>query len=517
MNAELPDGWCSTTVSQIAEVFLGKTPAKADYASRGGLKVVKFRDLHNGSIDFSKAEAGFIRAGSGVSTGLRELRAGDVLITSAAHSGENIGKKCAYVSSLPSEFDRVFFTGELLNIRCKIDTLSRWVYHFFCSTDGYLEIQDAVTGVHLTGGRAQLMQVPLAPLAEQSRILAEIERTAARVASSQERLARSPQIARRLRQSILAAACSGRLTADWRVAHGGIERGHQLLTRIEKARRKAATSTREQNQVAEAFEEARLQIGLMETGLENIPESWEGTRIGAIGTVVNGSTPSRNQPKLWGGAIPWVSSGEVRNNVITETRERISGPGYDSCSVRLLPRGTVLLAMIGEGKTRGQTAVLDVEATINQNVAAVLIPHGLVDSRFLWRWFQFQYEATRERGSGSGPQALNCQRVRELPFVLPPLAEQVEIVRRVDELLSAAGRIERRFELASAKADKIMSSLLAKAFRGELVPTEADLAAEVGRDYETASALLERIQGNMSRPLSRERTNRPDRARRIRR
>lgn len=494
MNAELPDGWCSTTVSQIAEVFLGKTPAKSDYASHGGLKVVKFRDLHDGAIDFSKAESGFVRAGSVASTRLRELKAGDVLITAAAHSGENIGKKCAYVASLPPEFDRVFFTGELLNIRCKLDTLSRWMYHFFCSTDGYLEIQEAVSGVHLTGGRGQSMQVPLAPLAEQRRILAEIDRVAARVTSSKNRLANAPQIAHRLRQSILTEACSGRLTADWRTAHPSNETGRQLLTRIRNVRREAATSTREKNQVAEAFEEARLRIDIGETGLEGIPESWEGTRVGAIGTVVNGSTPSRNKPALWGGTIAWVSSGEVRNNVISETRERISKAGFDSCSVRLLPPGTVLLAMIGEGRTRGQTAVLEIDAAINQNVAAVLIPHGLVEPRFLWWWFQFQYAVTRERGSGSGPQALNCQRVRELPFVLPPLAEQAEIVRRIDELLSSIGKIERRFELASSTADKIMPSLLAKAFRGELVATEADLAAAEGREYETADALLRRIK-----------------------
>lgn len=125
MNDELPQGWCNAAISDVAEVFLGKTPARAEYASSGSLKVVKFRDIQESHVDFSNAKNGFVRENGGAVFGLRELRCGDVLITSAAHSGENIGKKCAYISSLPEQFAHIFFTGELLNIRCSDDTLSR--------------------------------------------------------------------------------------------------------------------------------------------------------------------------------------------------------------------------------------------------------------------------------------------------------------------------------------------------------------------------------------------------------
>ena len=105
---------------------------------------------------------------------------------------------------------------------------------------------------------------------------------------------------------------------------------------------------------------------------------WIKCTIGAIGRVSNGSTPSRKCPNYWDGNIFWVSSGEVSNNVITNTKERITQEGYENSSVKLLPVGTVLIAMIGEGKTRGQSAILDIEATTNQNIAAVIINHGKV-------------------------------------------------------------------------------------------------------------------------------------------
>ncbi|MBK6791342.1 MAG: restriction endonuclease subunit S [Anaerolineales bacterium] len=91
-----------------------------------------------------------------------------------------------------------------------------------------------------------------------------------------------------------------------------------------------------------------------------MPESWAFTSIDYIGLVCNGSTPSRKVPSYWNGDIPWISSGEVRNSIIKESREQITQEGYKNSSVRLLPKGTVLLAMIGEGKTRGQTAILDI-------------------------------------------------------------------------------------------------------------------------------------------------------------
>jgi len=97
-----------------------------------------------------------------------------------------------------------------------------------------------------------------------------------------------------------------------------------------------------------------------------------------------------------------------------------------------------------------------------------------------------QYEATRERGGGSGPQAMNCQRVRELPFILPPLAEQQEIVRRVEGLFALADQLEQRLAQARRQVDQLTPSLLARAFAGQLVPQDpAD---------EPAEKLLERIR-----------------------
>ena len=375
---------------------------------------------------------------------------------------------------------------------CKIVADERFINRKFLlfGINGYLKaIEDATSSVtvgHLSSLDVLRIPFPLPPLAEQKRIVAKVEKLLAKGVASRARLEKVSVLLKRFRQSVLTAACSGRLTADWRGENPRVESGANLLVRIKQARLVAAVNAKETRQIDAAFHGAKLSVEASELGIEQFPDSWVACQIGTIGSVVNGSTPSRMHDEYWNGKIPWVSSGEVRNNIISETRERITQSGYDNCSVNLLPCGSVLLAMIGEGKTRGQSAILQVAATINQNIAAVLIPHGLVLSEFLWRWFLFQYDATREQGSGSGPQALNCQRVRELPFVLPPLAEQKEIVRRVEELFALADRLEARVAKARGQVDKLTQSILAKAFRGELVPQDPN--------DEPAEKLLARIR-----------------------
>jgi type I restriction enzyme S subunit len=128
----------------------------------------------------------------------------------------------------------------------------------------------------------------------------------------------------------------------------------------------------------------------------------------------------------------------------------------------------VLIAMIGEGKTRGQAAILDIEACTNQNAAGVLPDRGKLNPEFLWRWALAQYETTRAAGRGGNQPALNKQKVRELTIALPPLAEQTEIVSRVDALLKASDSISARIEQASRRVHNAPRAMLAKAFRGEL-------------------------------------------------
>ncbi|MFA5890959.1 MAG: restriction endonuclease subunit S [Actinomycetota bacterium] len=282
------------------------------------------------------------------------------------------------------------------------------------------------------------LQVP--PIDEQAAIAHWLDGVEIKRISAVGHVVAARRAAARTSLAILAAACSGRLTVDWREAHA-IPKRLDLVDR--------------RDEVADS---------------DGIPEEWVQATIGDVGHVQLGGTPSRKVPSYWLGHVPWVSSGEVANCRIQRTREFISEAGLANSSAKVYPVGTVLIAMIGEGKTRGQAAILDIEASTNQNAAGIIANHHYIDPEYLWRWALAQYEVTRAVGRGGNQPALNKQKVRDLTIAVPPLEEQAEIVRRVDSILARAAKVMERVETASRRVEHSSQAVLAKTFRGELLP-----------------------------------------------
>ncbi len=212
---------------------------------------------------------------------------------------------------------------------------------------------------------------------------------------------------------------------------------------------------------------------------------WPERPLGEFSRVFVGTTPSRRRPELWSGDVPWVSSGEVAFCRISATRETISAEAVGSTD-RLHPAGTVLLGMIGEGKTRGQAAILDVAATHNQNSAAIRLDPTVCSPEWLFYVFMARYEDTRRAGSGGQQPALNAARVASLRIPLPPLEEQRRIVAEVEERLSAIDALRAAIERAQRRSAALRRAVLERAFRGELVPQDPS--------DEPAEALLARIR-----------------------
>jgi len=452
---DLAEHWTTTVIRDVADVFLGKTPARNDYTSNSNskYKVVKFRDLKDGSVDFENAKQGFVRADASLLRTLKELRCGDVLITSAAHSGENIGKKCAYVSEIPSKFERVYFTGELLNVRCKDQTIGKWVYFFFRSRDGFEEIQEAVTGVHLTGGRAQHMSLPIAPRAEQRRIVAKLEKLLRRVDACQQRLAKIPVALKRFRQSVLAAACSGRLTADWRNS---------------------------------------------DEGQDELPRSWSLIEFGRL--IADGPHNGLYKPQsCYGSGTLIVRIDAFYDGKITDWGELkrlvISGKEREQFA---LADGDILINRVNSPKFLGKAALVQAmpeESVYESNMMRLRLDRSRTrpDYAILYlRSAQGLEELRKNAKHAVNQSSINQEDVKGALFALPPLPEQQEIVRRVEALFALADQIEARYAKAAAYVEKLTQSILAKAFRGELVPQDPN--------DEAASILLERIRSAVTTP-----------------
>jgi type I restriction enzyme S subunit len=235
--------------------------------------------------------------------------------------------------------------------------------------------------------------------------------------------------------------------------------------------------------------------------LPQLPPGWVWALLGQLFPVFIGATPSRREPGYWGGSIPWVSSGEVAFCRIRATRERISELGLANSSVRLHPRGTVLLAMIGEGKTRGQAAILDIEACNNQNSAAIHVGGTEIPPEYVFYFLRYRYEETRRSSSGGNQPALNSDKVAQILIPLPPLDEIECVLSKVEERLTNIEHVVGELPKLDLKVDNLHQSVLRAAFTGKLVPQDPN--------DEPASVLLERIRaersaratGNRARPV----------------
>lgn len=160
-------------------------------------------------------------------------------------------------------------------------------------------------------------------------------------------------------------------------------------------------------------------------------DGWTIDPLGDVAHVYAGGTPSRGVQAYWGGDIPWVTTAEVDNCYIASTRESITPVGLSASAARVAPAGTLLMAMYGQGKTRGKVAMLQVPAAMNQACAAVEVGSRL-DARYLFQYLQSQYDAIRAMSNSGSQDNLSGELVRRIPVVVPPIHEQRSMVGVLD-------------------------------------------------------------------------------------
>lgn len=326
--------------------------------------------------------------------------------------------------------------------------VSKYLYYFCCFFN-FKALDKSTTIPSLAKRDLENVEMPVPPLDEQSSIVARIEELFSELDKAVGTLKTTKEQLEVYRQAVLKAAFEGKYTKWWRKNHNVSANEEYCVLRKE-------------NQVFKDTSGDENELSL------NIPDEWMKVRLGEIFDVEVGATPSRQHAEYWNGSIPWVSSGEVRFTTINKTREMITDIGLKNASTNLQPIGTVLLAMIGEGKTRGQSALLNIPAAHNQNTAAILVSKTLCQPKYIYYFLQLNYENTRRVGSGNNQKALNKERVRAIWVPFAPIAEQSIIVKEIEKRLSICENIEQTVNTALAQADAMRQSILKQAFEGKI-------------------------------------------------
>lgn len=463
---ELPEGWVWTPVGSIASLR-GK---KVDPKSEPNLPFVGMDDIEaHGTKIVQTRPFGTMKSVGNL------FHKNDVLY----------GRLRPYLNKTALAPESGACSGELLAITPSGAVSPKYLQFFMHARRFVNTAMNTVSGdrPRIDFATIAAFDFPLAPLAEQRRIVARVDALFAEIAEGEAALEAARKGLDTFRRALLKAAVTGELTKDWREKNPVTETGHDLLTRIRAERAVKGQTTGRGKRAADT---PPLDI----SALPVLPNGWAWGTLGQLFEVTTGSTPSRSDPSLWNGEIPWVSSGEVAFCRIRSTHETISQAGLGNADTRLNPVGTVLLAMIGEGKTRGQCAILEVAAANNQNAAAIRVSATPIPPEFVYHVLEERYFRSRRESQGGNQPALNGGKVAEMAIALPPLSEIAEILRRLSDAMSAAADTLAMLDAEAADAARLKQSILKAAFEGRLVPQDPT--------DEPASTMLARLKATPS-------------------
>lgn len=471
--------WERVLLGDVANILNGYAFKSSRFNNNSGFPLIRIRDVKNGTTETfyeGPYESKYI------------IQPGDLII---GMDGDFI---CARWIGRPG----------LLNQRvCKVTVRSPYYLPEFLDIvlPGYLtainEKTSSVTVKHLSSKTISEIPLPFPPLSEQQQIVEKIEELFTQLDEGAAELQKAKAQLKRYRQAVLNAAVVGELTREWREAHRDeLEPASELLERILAERR-----TRwEEEEFAKIRAKGKEPKNLKWKrnykepahpdfeGLMELPEGWIWVCMEQLSSVQTGATPLRSNLKYWkDGTIPWVTSGALNELFISEPSELITELALRETNTKLFPKHTLLVAMYGEGKTRGKVSELLIEASTNQAIAALPFENSSkVIRQYIKLFLQDYYNVIRRKASGGVQPNLNLGIIKATTVPLPSFKEQKRIIERVERRLSVVEKVERQLYLAFVHSERLRQSIYKRAFEGKLVPQDPN--------DEPASELLGRIE-----------------------
>lgn len=445
---ELPEGWVWSTLGEVCEKSQYGWTTSADFSGRG-LKLLRTSDISSGVIDWNTVP--FCEKEPDDSQKYL-LKSGDILVSRAGSVGLSIE-----IDNCP----KAVFASYLIRFRPKPSISSKFVSFYLKSPYYWDSIADNTAGIaipNVNATKLSALEIPLPPKEEQERIVNKIESLLNNLTQVKQSLAQIPPLLKKFRQSVLAKAFRGELTEDWRDKQANLEPASTLLERIREERKKL---------LGKKYKE------LESLDTSELPEGWICIRIGDLASVVTkGSTPTSYGFEYQERGILFVkveniSDYSIQHGTITQF---ISKETHKFLGRSQLQEDDILFSIAG---TIGRVCILkkeDLPANTNQALAIIRIPSPSVDKNYLLYYLDSRVAQDSARGEmrGVGIYNISLEDVKNIDVALPPLAEQKQIVKKIQDFFAQANAIEKSVKIAQAHCEKLTQSILGKAFRGEL-------------------------------------------------
>lgn len=489
---EIPKEWIKCILNDVViKLESGSRPKGGVRNITEGIPSIGGEHLnYNGGFNFSNLRFVPITFAERMSKG--HIQRGDILIVK---DGATTGKTSLVNKIFPYEIAVV--NEHVFICRTSNAIESKFVFRFLTSKEGQNNILANFQG-SAQGGINQTFAtntiIPIAPLNEQKRIVEKLDKLITKVDEAKERLDQIPIILKRFRQSVLNAAVTGELTKDWREKNPDVKSGESVYQKIQKHidvwylekckidLKDGKRKPRDQRKNPKS----RYIIG--ENELINLPLNWMYARLEDLSYLVSDGT--HKTPKYCSEGIKFLSVKNVRPFKLKDDDVKyISHDEFEFINSRCNPEnGDVLYTKVGA--TFGYAAQINLNYNFSIFVSLALIKpvkkYFTSDYCELVMNSELVFDQARKRISGIGTPDLHLIEIRDFRISFPSVEEQIEIVKRVDVLFKTADEIEDRYKKAKAYVDKLTQSILAKAFRGELVPQDPN--------DEPAEKLLEKIR-----------------------
>ena len=193
-------------------------------------------------------------------------------------------------------------------------------------------------------------------------------------------------------------------------------------------------------------------------------EKWTVEALGCISKISSGGTPSRGKKEYWNGKIPWVTTSLIDSNIIQKVEEYITEEGLKNSSAKLFPKNTILMAMYGQGKTRGKVAILDFSATTNQACAAI-IPNEDIEFNFLFQNLCDRYDEIRGMSNSGSQENLSSGLIKEIIVSFPSFKEQTKISKFLSAIDQKINHLTQKHELLEQYKKGVMQKIFSQEIR----------------------------------------------------
>lgn len=335
--------------------------------------------------------------------------------------------------------------------------------------------------------------IPIPPLNEQRRIVSEIEKLTAHSKRAREALDDVPKLIERFKQSVLAAAFRGDLTADWREKNPDAEPAEKLLQKIrskhrqrwEKSELDKITAKGKKLKDDSWKDKYREPVSPDISNLPKVPATWQWSTLPELGELNRGKSKHRprNDPALYGGSFPFIQTGDVRSvdGIIYESRQTYNETGLRQS--RLWPKGTLCITIAAN---IAETAILGIDACFPDSIVGFLADESSCDVKFVEYFMRTAQDDLERFAPSTAQKNINLETLRVVSIPLPSLKEQRVIAQKLDDYFRIIKKIETDLSLNQDQLTLLDQSILSQSFRGLLVPQDPN--------DEPASVLLERIR-----------------------